>query len=93
MPFHKVDATKELNNFLKKNPDLKPLNKAENRYYELRKHLKEYKEFAKIPLEDISSECNLTVKELENIEKGIDKDIIHFLIYVKVLNLDLNLQI
>ncbi len=93
MPFHKVNATKELNDFLKKNPELKIFNKAEDRYYELRKHLKEYRELAKIPLEDIENICNLTVKDLENIEKGIDRDIVHFLIYAKTLNLDLNLQI
>lgn len=93
MPFHKVNATKELNNFLNKNPELKIFNKAEYRYYELRKHLKEYREFAKIPLEDISNICNLNIKDLDDIEKGIDRDIVHFLIYAKTLNLDLNLQI
>lgn len=93
MPFHKIDAIKELNNFLNKNPELKIFNEAEDRYYELRKHLKEYREFAKVPLTDVSNICNLSIEDLKNIEKGIDRDIVHFLIYAKVLNLDLNLQI
>ncbi|MFL0195234.1 hypothetical protein ACJDU8_06590 [Clostridium sp. WILCCON 0269] len=65
---------------------------AENKYLKLRQILKKCREENRRTFEDISNSCRFNQEELENIEKGIDKDITHFLIYAKALGISINLS-
>lgn len=65
---------------------------AEEKYLKLREILKKCREENKRTFADLSSISGFEEEELKNIEKGVDKDIIHFLIYAKVLGININLR-
>lgn len=92
MPYHKINAQKQIDEFLKKNPEMKAMSESNSRYYGLRKQLVQYREFTRMSLEDVSNKCNLSIRELRNIETGVDESIVHFLTYAQVIGINLNLQ-
>ncbi|WP_368490922.1 hypothetical protein [Clostridium sp. BJN0013] len=64
---------------------------VEEIYLKLRGILKRCREENKRTFEDLSGISGFKEEELKNIEEGIDKDIIHFLIYARILGININL--
>ena len=92
MPFHKVDAEEKVKQIIKEHPEEKYSFVAQDRWYELRKALKETREAYHINLEYISKETNMSIEELQDIEHGEDTNILDYLKYSKVLGSSLYLQ-
>lgn len=63
----------------------------EKKYFKLRKILIKCREENRRDFKELVSISGLEEKELINIEKGIDKDVIHFLMYAKALDININL--
>ncbi|WP_333861512.1 hypothetical protein [Clostridium sp.] len=61
-------------------------------YLKLRRILKKCREENRRTFRDLSSVSGFKEDELKNIEEGVDKDIVHFLSYAKILGISINLS-
>lgn len=65
---------------------------SEGIYLKLRGVLKKCREENGRTFKDLSIASGFKEDELKNIEEGIDKDIVHFLSYAKILGISINLS-
>ncbi|MEY8763395.1 MULTISPECIES: hypothetical protein [Clostridium] len=92
MPFHKVDAEEKVREIIKKNPQAKYSFIAQDRWYELRKTLKETREAHCIKLGYISEQTGMSIEKLKDIEHGENTNILDYLKYSRALGSSLYLQ-
>lgn len=92
MPFHKVDAEEKQKEFLKKNTEEECAIDALDRCYEIRKNLVEYRKEHDISLEYIAKVTLLDKERLRNLEIGMNKNVVDYLLYARALGLSLYLQ-